>query len=58
MTKRTLTLLVEVYDQEKAAWIWDLHAGSLEVTDLGIDVICIAEGDQIKDIEDDDEDEE
>ena len=53
MKKRILTLLIEVQDVYDAAWIWDSH--SLAETCNGINILAIAEGDQTKELNDEDE---
>lgn len=50
MAKRMLTLLVELDENEKPSWIWDSHMNGDFIN--GVNVVCIGEGDQFKDIED------
>lgn len=53
MIKRMLTILVELDENNKPSWIWDSHMNGEFIN--GVNVICIGEGDQFKEIEDDDE---
>lgn len=53
MTKRTLTLLIEVDQDNKPIWIWDSHQASR--CWHGVKILAIGEGDQFKDIEDEEE---
>lgn len=53
MMKRILTILIEIEEKEKTHWIWDNHL--LGTVCNGIRVLTICEGDQIKDITEQDE---
>jgi len=50
MTNKTLTLLVELDENNKPSWIWDSQMNGEFIN--GIYVSCIGEGDQFKEIED------
>ncbi len=50
MTKRILTLLVELEEYNKPDWIWNCHLD--KEFHHGIRVIAIGEGDQMSDPED------
>jgi ribonucleotide reductase alpha subunit len=50
MPIRTLTLLVEIDENNKPSWIWDSHSKGEFIN--GVYVSCIGEGDQFKDVED------
>ena len=54
MNKRTLTLLVEFDQDDKPDWIWLSHMLNKPIHKVHI--LAIGEGDQFKDIEDEEED--
>ena len=48
---RTLTIVVNIEDTEKAKWIWDSHMNGNEINGI-TSVSTIANGDMIKQLED------